>query len=501
MVKMVSLSGVFHNDGQLISPTSTIFTVLVIGSAILLALIYSYILKPAFFSEIAKIPAAHWSAHFSTRWMSLRRREGRESRSIFEAHQRKGDVVRLGPDEVSVMSQDGLRKIYGGSFSRTEWFDEFMNYDGTRNLVTLYHKGEHAARRRMVSNVFSKSFIQRSLDFQSLSSVILFERLLPVLREAARERKGVDVFPLVCALGSEFMTAYEFGVQNGYDLVSLGREEAMNAYIETGKLKLRGTGGPQKAKVAAKELEDQCMTMIEMTREMLQHGYADDEAHEIKKEKRTNPVTFANLSNQVFEKEGSLNMRDALRIIASEMLDNIEAAREGIGLTLTYMMHELSQDVNTQSALHEELRTIFPVSEEGTTPGLDAEMLRGLDKLPLLDAVFNETLRLRAPAPGPQRRRVPPEGTTIDGHFIPAGVTVFAAPYCIHRTPKAFPDAEVWRPNRWLNGSDDAEKGMNGSPDKRTNLRAHLFAFSSGSRTCMGNNFVNLGEFLCPESY
>jgi cytochrome P450 len=47
-----------------------------------------------------------------------------------------------------------------------------------------------------------------------------------------------------------------------------------------------------------------------------------------------------------------------------------------------------------------------------------------LEKLPLLNAVIRESMRLYPPAPGPIGRVSPPEGTTLSGYFIPGGVHI-----------------------------------------------------------------------------
>lgn len=485
----------FDGTGRsLLSAQGGIVLLFASGSILALALLTQYILRPAVLSALSKIPAAHWTAHFSASWMSRRRKLGCESRSIFAAHRRHGPVVRLGPDEVSVMSLEGVRKIYGGGFERTRWFDEFMNY-GAPNLVTLYGREEHARRRRMVSNVFSKSFIQRSHDFHVLGAVILWERLLPVLVDAARNGQGVDFYKLGFALGAEFMSAYEFGIQNGYDLVSRGREERRDAYLLEGQRKLRGTEGPVQAKLSAEELEAQCMTMIEMTREDMQSQFPEDGDAQGEHQRRTGPVSFANLSDNIFEKEDKLSLGDARKHIASEMLDNIEAAREGIGLMLTYVTHELSLHPKTQESLRKELRDAFVYSPTVAVHQFDADSLRTLDSLSLLDAVVNETFRLRPPAPGPQRRWVPKGGVEINGFYIPAGVTVHVAPYCIHREPTVFPDAESWRPDRWLKTDDSLDEQKNSKEVQRPDSpRQHIFAFSSGGRTCLGNHFATIGE-------
>lgn len=48
--------------------------------------------------------------------------------------------------------------------------------------------------------------------------------------------------------------------------------------------------------------------------------------------------------------------------------------------------------------------------------------LAEMDKLPLLNGVIRESLRLAPPGPGPLGRVCPPEGRVLGGHFIPGGV-------------------------------------------------------------------------------
>jgi hypothetical protein len=62
-------------------------------------------------------------------------------------------------------------------------------------------------------------------------------------------------------------------------------------------------------------------------------------------------------------------------------------------------MYALAQRPDIQARLRDELRAFpLPTAPVGNAP-LDSEALAALDKLPLLDAVVRETLRLYAPVP------------------------------------------------------------------------------------------------------
>jgi cytochrome P450 len=102
-------------------------------------------------------------------------------------------------------------------------------------------------------------------------------------------------------------------------------------------------------------------------------------------------------------------------------------------------------------------------------------------QLPLFQACVKETLRLHPPASMSLPRFVPPEGAVIDGMTFPAGTEVSCSPYVVHRTSEAYgADAEVWRPERWLDLSDEDRRAM-----ERCNL-----SFGAGSRQCIVSNLT-----------
>lgn len=53
------------------------------------------------------------------------------------------------------------------------------------NMFASHHKQEHSARKKMLSNLYAKSFLHKSEPLQAQSTIILFGRLLPILAAAA----------------------------------------------------------------------------------------------------------------------------------------------------------------------------------------------------------------------------------------------------------------------------------------------------------------------------
>jgi cytochrome P450 len=101
-------------------------------------------------------------------------------------------------------------------------------------------------------------------------------------------------------------------------------------------------------------------------------------------------------------------------------------------------------------------------------------------RLPYLQAVIKEALRIHPATGFPMQRLVPPEGTTIAGRFIPGGSSVGINAWVAHRNQDVYGlDADEWRPERWL---EIEEQGRGAEVEK------YFFAFGMGSRTCIGKN-------------
>ncbi len=131
---------------------------LVAGHCILLFLIYKYLIYPSCLSPLSKIPNAHPTSPFSPLWILWKRYSEQENRSIHAAHQKHGDIVRLGPNEVSVACVDeGVRTIYSGGFEKWPWYEnQFQNY----GYVTFHsHCPACLSKSRLLTLVQCSKFV------------------------------------------------------------------------------------------------------------------------------------------------------------------------------------------------------------------------------------------------------------------------------------------------------------------------------------------------------
>lgn len=209
------------------------------------------------------------------------------------------------------------------------------------------------------------------------------------------------------------------------------------------------------------KIEDWCMKMCNACEDDLKNGKAEEQQDD---------CVYYRL-----RRSGALSQVE----VASEILDHIGAGHETTGVALTYITHHLSISTRYQTLLRVELETLR--AQGSTSP-----TFKQIDSLPFLNAVILETLRLNSPIPGSQPRITPAAGCTLDGYFIPGGVTVAGQAWSLHRA--FWSDPEVWRPERWLEGEGKGKEG-----------ERWLWMFGSGGRGCVGKWLAIYGmEFPNP---
>lgn len=87
-------------------------------------------------------------------------------------------------------------------------------------------------------------------------------------------------------------------------------------------------------------------------------------------------------------------------------------------------------------------------------------------KLPYLQAVLSEGIRMRPPAPYGHYKVVPPGGDTLNGLFIPEGTAVGHNSFSMMRRKEIFgEDVEIFRPERWLECTDAQRQQMDRTID------------------------------------
>ncbi|KAK3047048.1 hypothetical protein LTR09_011473 [Extremus antarcticus] len=103
-------------------------------------------------------------------------------------------------------------------------------------------------------------------------------------------------------------------------------------------------------------------------------------------------------------------------------------------------------------------------------------------KLPYLSAVIWEGLRMYSPLFGLKGKCSPPGGETVKGVYYPEGLEMSICNEALCRNPDVFgEDAEIFRPERWIEADDDTRK-------KYTRVVDAIFG--SGRFLCLGRHIA-----------
>ncbi|OJJ88185.1 cytochrome P450 [Aspergillus glaucus CBS 516.65] len=168
-----------------------------------------------------------------------------------------------------------------------------------------------------------------------------------------------------------------------------------------------------------------------------------------------------------------LTGRDTLALFQQAVVLMI-AGTASPATTLTTALFYILKSKDIETRLRNELTDLEQRLPGGITSA-DFDW-RELYKLPYLEAVIKESLRIIPAVPGLLPRVVPSTGLTIASQYLPPGTRISAAHYVFHHNERIFPNPEKFDPDRWLNKS----------PENLQLLEQYFMPFSKGPRACIG---------------
>jgi cytochrome P450 len=153
--------------------------------------------------------------------------------------------------------------------------------------------------------------------------------------------------------------------------------------------------------------------------------------------------------------------------LRDEVMTLFLAGQETTALAMSWTWYLLAEHREVEDRLVAELKGVL-----GDRP----LTVDDVPRLKYAEAVINESMRLHPPAYVLGREAI--RDTSVGGHRVTKGWTVFMAQSVLHRDPRWWDEPEKFRPERWLDGSTkDLPKFA-------------YFPFGGGPRICIGNTFA-----------
>jgi len=320
-----------------------------------------------------------------------------------------------------------------------------------RTLTGLFHVNgdEHRRHRRLLQPAFNKTRIDAYRD----DMVALTERMLGEWRVGEPRDVHSDLTELTLRIATKTLFGEDAG-DRGVSLARMMQQWLVTMFSPGMLLRLDVRGLPYHR-------------WLDLTRRI------DDETVSILR-----------------DKQAAIARRSPDGPVAADMLSMLIAARDEDGSALdedelvghTGVIFAAGHETSTNAlawtlfllAEHPAIANEL-VAELASVLHGDAPTVEQLGKLPFLDAVVKESMRVLPPVP--LHPRIVAEDTELGGHFLPAHTELFLSIFHMHHDRAIFEDPNRFDPSRW------------------SKIKPSVYEynpFSAGPRMCIGAAFATM---------
>jgi cytochrome P450 len=364
---------------------------------------------------------------------------------VHNLHLKYGPIVRISPAEVDISDVESFRNIHrpGSGYTKTPFYAT-LPVNIRLGIFAMSDLKAHAVRRKLFARPFSKTFLRSNWEPVVLDRIKLSMKRIKEDADASADGE-VDVMKWWLFLAGDVSTHLMFG--ESFHTLETGEVtippcypwlawtnvliilSQPGIYNRVPELAIKGAAidtqfpllGFFAKRLPIKSFQDMYTapaTLLKFAGIALAQN----------KEKGTSTNIFAAVAKEVAKGEGGLLGDIDVQVEASNL---IIAGSDTTGISMTFMIYNILLRPELQAALEEEVKDV-------SDSPLDEEM----EGLPLLNAIFWESMRVHGAIPSGLPRVVPAQGANFLGYHVPAGFTVTTQAYSLHREPSVFPDPE-----------------------------------------------------------
>ncbi|KAF7879414.1 hypothetical protein EAF04_000610 [Stromatinia cepivora] len=372
-------------------------------------------------------------------------------------HKVYGDIVRIGPNELSIIKPEAVQALIGlgSKCTKSPWYD----------VIALPHITMHLERDRVKHDkrrkVWDRGFSAKSLRNYEGRVTSYADEL--VSQFDAFGGKAVNVTHWFNAYTFDVIGDLAFG--KSFDMLKTGEKHYALKLLQEGQAPFGFlTPIPWVFPILIKVpgLMDGFNNFIKFCARQI----------DIRRANEPNVPDIVTWLIDAHDNDPDPIHKDPRWLHGDSRLIII-AGSDTTSATLTYLFYHLCLEPHHIAKLREELEPIF-------TPGSPNEC-RDIQDAPYLNGVINETLRLHPPVPSGLLRQTPPEGLTIDGTYIPGNVTVSTPTWTMGRLKSSFPSPHSFLPTRWFPDPQNAQYLLD---------KSVFTPFSAGNYSCIGKQLA-----------
>ncbi|KAF7288957.1 hypothetical protein MIND_01412300 [Mycena indigotica] len=428
--------------------------------ASLTASIVAYRLSP--WHPLAHIPGP-MLAKVSKLWGVSLLIRGNRHLVLKKLHEKHGDFVRIGPNEVSVVHAEAIRSVLGTSgFQKGPFYEPFSDPQlPTKSLLNL-RSDAHANRRKIWNRGMSTDSLK---DYEG----ILAKRISIMLSQFdkfANEGTKVDLSAWCSYLTFDFMGDMAFG--GGFEMLRDGEDR--DGIFSIIKIGIKATAIFAQIPWIAPTV-DITPGLNDVMNRLRRFGLSSAQNRV-----KSGPKEHKDLWYHLMDEDGHEKVKPTLPEVLVDGILAIVAGSDTSAFALSYFFWCMMTNPAIYARVKAEVDAVYP----------DPESILGSEKhgeLKFLTACLQESLRLFPPVPTGGAREIPAgDAKLIAGKLIPEHTQVCLPAYVIHRSPKHFfPAPDKFDPDRWL---------RNGSANSEILNQGVLLTFSYGAANCAAKHLA-----------
>ncbi|KAK7680564.1 hypothetical protein QCA50_016346 [Cerrena zonata] len=379
---------------------------------------------------------------------------GHGHRNNHELHKKYGPIVRVGPNDLSIVDVDAVTSVLGANgLPKGRYYDARQDPNAPSNLIILREE-PHAHRRRLWNRGLTPEALR---EYEA----IIAKRASQVISQIQESKGDIDFASYVNYFTFDVMGDMAFG--RGFNMITEGDKDGLWDTLERWAFSAAVISHMPWAVRLWEKLPAVSHELLKLRK------FGFDCAMQRAKGGATSKDLWYHLSDEAgLEKE-----KPTLREVASDGALAVIAGADTTASALASLFWSLIRNPEVYKRLQNEIDTVYadhanPLSTEKHS------------KLVYLNACINETLRLYPPVPtnGPRQVWYGAGPHVVAGSAIPEGTQIYVPPYSLHRDPRYFsPNPETFIPERWLES------------DKTMNTLAFI-PFSYGPANCVGRQMA-----------
>ncbi|KAF5236750.1 hypothetical protein FANTH_11157 [Fusarium anthophilum] len=374
-------------------------------------------------------------------------------------HNQYGPVVRFAPNDISFITADAVRIIYGHKASGFAPFDKdlrmYRQGHPVKDIVTAGHE-DHKRIRRHLAYAFSTKALR---DYESILNHYT-DKFIAELRQ----RAGTNI---------DMVAWFNYATFDIMGHLSLGQPFGC---LDTGHYHPWITLLLTSIKFFSFITVIARLGLVHWIHWLISTSHDKTLKNDLQFVDRAASTRFNTRNTKKSDiMSHVLNHGDDKGMTKAEILENasllVAAGSETTATLLSGTTYYLLTNPDKYNILVNEIRSTFKSEDEITLPRIN--------QLQYLLAVLNEGLRIYPPSASGLARITPAGGKSIEGYWIPENTSVSVPHRPAYQSPFNFKEPQEFIPERWL-----------GDTKYASDNKDVLQPFSVGPRDCIGKSFA-----------